>query len=149
MGADLFIYTLYKPQRRKWERKFNQAVKRCESLTPESEERRRAQAEVDQAYERMYECGYFRDWYNSYSLLWKFGLSWWDDVIPMLDSDGDLSPTQAKSLLGMLKENQARFQSSLSQLSQKERKYYLDRYADLQKFLNEAIELGEPIHASL
>ena len=137
MGADLYIDTLYQPHHKKWKRKFDKAVKRRDGL-----------AEVEAAYSKMHERGYFRDPYNNNNPLWKFGLSWWDDVIPMLDAERDLSPAQAKKLLSILKENQI-FEMSLKKLSPDERKYYLDRYADLQKFLNQAIELGEPIQASL
>jgi hypothetical protein len=49
----------------------------------------------------------------------------------------------------MLKERQNTFQLKLATLPADERKYFLDRYAELQKFLNEAIELGMPIDASL
>jgi hypothetical protein len=33
---------------------------------------------------------YFRDPYNLTSVLWTFGLSWWRDVLPLLDSDLEL-----------------------------------------------------------
>ena len=149
MGADLYINTLYQPNYRKWEREFKKAVKVRDGLKPETKEHQQAQAEVEEAFERMHERGYFRDPYNNNDLLWKFGLSWWDDVIPMLDAGGDLSPEQAKKLVGMLDENQAKLQESISTMSEKERRYFVDRYADLLRFLNEAIELDAPIHASL
>jgi DNA-directed RNA polymerase specialized sigma24 family protein len=149
MGADLYINTLYEPHNGKWQRRFDQAVERCKKLSPDTEEHKQAQAEVEQAYQKTHERGYFRDPYNNNDLLWKFGLSWWEDVIPMLDAGGDLSPAQAKELLGMLQENQEQFRANLAKMPPEERRYFLDRYADLQKFLNEAIELDAPIHASL
>ena len=149
MGADLYINTVYQPHYEKWNRELEKAAKRRDTFKPEKSEHQQAQAEVEEAFERMHERGYFRDPYNNNDLLWKFGLSWWDDVIPMLDAEGNLSPAQAKKLMGMLKHNHAQFEASLGKMSQAERRYFLDRYADLQKFLSEAIALGEPIHASL
>jgi hypothetical protein len=104
---------------------------------------------VEKCYEKMYERGYFRDPYNDNDLLWKFGLSWWTDVIPMLDGEGQLSVEKAAGLLALLKQRDNIFQLKLAQLPASERKSFLDRYAKLQKFLNDAIELGSPIHASL
>jgi hypothetical protein len=43
----------------------------------------------------MYERGYFRDPYNDHDLLWKFNLSWWDDVVPMLNARSELTIAQA------------------------------------------------------
>jgi hypothetical protein len=90
-------------------------------------------------------AGLFPDPYNDWDLLWKFGLSWWEDIIPMLDSQNRLSVAQAQSLLAMVKERHNIFQLRLASLDAEERKYFLDRYADLQKFLNQAVELNTPI----
>jgi hypothetical protein len=98
MGADLYINTVYQPQYQQWEPKFHKAAKRRDGLKPETKEHQQAQADVEEAYSKMHERGYFRDPYNNSDLLWKFGLSWWDDVIPMLDAEGNLSPAQAKKL---------------------------------------------------
>jgi len=149
MGADLYINSLYQPQLRKWEPKFEKAARLRDSLKPGTEEHRRAQAHVEKCYEKMYERGYFRDPYNDNDLLWKFGLSWWTDVIPMLDGEGQLSVEKAAGLLALLKQRDNIFQLNLAQLPASERKSFLDRYAKLQKFLNDAIELGSPIDASL
>src|SRR6266568_7238017 len=106
MGADLYITSLYEPHRQQWEPQFEEAAKRRDSLERGSEEYRKAQAKVEECYEKMYEHGYFRDPYNDWDLLWKFGLSWWNDVIPMQDDEGRLSVSQAKQLLAMLKERE-------------------------------------------
>ena len=34
---------------------------------------------------------YFRDSYNATSVLWTLGLSWWRDVLPLLDANSELS----------------------------------------------------------
>ena len=149
MGADLYINSLYQPQRLKWEKVFDEAVAERDRVQPETAEFKKAQATLEDAYSRMYERGYFRDSYNDNNLLRKFGLSWWEDVIPMLNADGELSVSQAERLLKMLKEQHGEFLGNLKPMSAARRKEFLDAYAYLQKFLNEAIELDAPIHASL
>src|ERR1035437_4712456 len=47
MGADLYINSLYEPQRARWEQKFEAAVKHRDSLPADSPERDEAQIEVD------------------------------------------------------------------------------------------------------
>jgi hypothetical protein len=149
MGADLYINSVFQRQRQEWEPLFEQAARLRDSLQRGSAEYEKAQAQVEEYYEKMYERGYFRDPYNDHDLLWKFNVSWWDDVVPMLNDRSELSIAQACHLLDMLKERHDMFQRKLAPLPAKERKYFLDRYADLQKFINDAIELNSPIDASL
>jgi hypothetical protein len=47
---------------------------------------------------------YFRDSYNGTSLLWRMDLSWWEDVIPMLDDEGCLSGDQLLSFQSMIRD---------------------------------------------
>ena len=75
MGADLYINSLYEPQRARWEQKFEAAVKHRDSLPADSPERDEAQIEVDHCFTQMRSQGYFRDPYNDWDLLWHFGLS--------------------------------------------------------------------------
>jgi chaperonin cofactor prefoldin len=149
MGADLYITSLYERQRQQWEPQFEEAAKRRDSLERGSEEYRKAQAKVEECHEKMNECGYFRDPYNDWDLLWKFGLSWWEDVIPMLDKENRLSASQAEELLVMLRKRENVFELRLATLPAQEREHFHRRYAALQKFLNQAIELDAPIDASL
>ena len=149
MGADLYIDILYQPQREKWQKEFDKAVEERNSLEPETEAHRKAQTKVEHAFSRMYERGYFRDSYNDNNLLRKFGLSWWDDVIPMLNDGGDLSVGQAERLLEMLEDRHPVFGASLMPMPLARRKEFLDAYDDLKNFLNEAIALDQPIRVSL
>jgi hypothetical protein len=149
MGADLYINPLYQQQCQEWEGEFEKAARLRDRLPRDSEEYKTAQARVEECYGKMYERGYFRDPYNDHDLLWKFNLSWWDDVIPMLNDRSQLSVEQASRLLEMLKERHNIFQLKLAPLPAEERKRFLDRYAELQKFINDAIELNAPIDASL
>lgn len=149
MSADLFINPLYQRKCQQWEPEFEKAARLRDSLPRGSEEYQKAQARVEACYEKMHERGYFRDPYNNHDLLWKFNLSWWTDIIPMLDDNGQLSVKHASRLLAMLRERHNIFRLKLAPLPAEERRRFLDRYANLQKFLNEAIELNAPIDASL
>lgn len=111
--------------------------------------RNAAQVRVEHAYGQMYSRGYFRDSYNDWNLLWKFGLSWWTDVIPMLNSEGCLAPEQAACLLATLKEREPAFKAALGKLQPRDQAYFRERYAELQQFLNEAIALKKPVVCSL
>jgi hypothetical protein len=149
MGADLYINPIFQRQREEWEPEFHKANKLRDSLPRGSAEYQKAQARAEECFEKMCERGYFRDPYNDHDLLWKFNLSWWEDVIPMLNARSELSIAQACRLLDMLKERHNIFLLKLAPLRAEERKHFLDRYADLQKFINDAIELNSPIDASL
>lgn len=88
----------------------------------------------------------FRDSYGN-AMLWRFGLSWADDVMPLLDENDRLSPENAKRLLQMLRKRRLLFWLNLLLFGVDDE--LRNKYADLQSFLNQAIELGEPIQASL
>ena len=49
---------------------------------------------------------YFRDSYNSSSLMWSLGISWWKDVIPMLDDESMLSTEKAQDLIKMIEDSE-------------------------------------------
>ena len=97
----------------------------------------------------MYSQGYFRDPYNKWDLLWQFGLSWWTDVIPMLDAEGRLSVPATRRMLAMLDERKDVFEERMSALSEKDERYFRTRHTELHQFLNQAVALSEPIDCSL
>jgi len=149
MGADLYIKSLFEPNQAKYAPLFEQAVARRDGLPEGSREQDAAEEEVGRCFDAMYAQGYFRDPYNDWDLLWKFGLSWWTDVIPMLDADHRLSGGQITRLLELLHEREERFEASLAELPQDERPYFRQGYEELQRFLKTAIDLNEPIDCSL
>ena len=149
MGADLYINSVYQPQQARWEQEFEAAVKHRDSLPAESPDRTEAQEQVDHCFTQMRSEGYFRDPYNDWDLLWHFGLSWWDDVIPMLDEDCRLTADAATRLLTMLTEREGVFGERLSALGEKDEQYFRDRYVELRQFVNQAVVLGEPIECAL
>ena len=109
-----------------------------------------AQAEVERCYDGMYREGYFQDSYNSSSVLWTLGLSWWEDVTPMLNPKGYMTPAKTKKFLKMVQEaEQARLPTDWEQPIAEVRKYFQDKRRRLERFLQQAINLDEPILMSL
>jgi hypothetical protein len=149
MGADLFISQLFDPQYKKWQKKFYKAVAYRDRLPAGSPEQEEAQKRVVFCFEKMYEQGYFRDSYNDSSLLWKFDLSWWDDVIPMLNDKAQLIPESASKLLAMLAEREQLFECNLASEQEPMRRYFRREYTVFKRFLNQAIQLRVPIDCSL
>ncbi len=149
MGADLYITTLFQRRRQQWEPELERAMRLRDSCSEGTEEYRQADARVGECHDRLYESGYFRDPYNDWDLLWQFGLSWCDDVIPMLDADFTLSVVETENLLALLREREETFESRLAQMQRTDREYFRNRYAALTDFLREAIKLNAPIQAWL
>tara|TARA_R100000353_G_scaffold165176_1_gene126195 strand:+ start:38 stop:499 length:462 start_codon:yes stop_codon:yes gene_type:complete len=57
-------------------------------------------------YDDLYKQGdvYFRDSYNSGSVLWAMNLSWWDDILPMCDDEGYLDADGIRKFLDMVED---------------------------------------------
>jgi hypothetical protein len=149
MGADLYIASLYERQRAKWEKRFERAVALRDRLTAGTEAHGRAQQRVERCFDRMRARGYFRDPYNSWDLLWQFRLSWWTDVIPMLDAERYLSVEKAPALLTMLKEREPVFEENLRALKAPDARYFREQYRTFREFLDEAVRLNEAVECSL
>jgi hypothetical protein len=149
MGADLYIDSLYEPNQAVWVPQFEEAARLCDSLTPETPEHEEARERLKYCHEQMNSRGYFRDPYNDWDVLWQFGLSWWNDVIPMLDEDARLSVANARRLLAMLDQHEESFEERLAGLPDKKQQSYRDRYIELRQFLNQAIALDESVICSL
>jgi hypothetical protein len=149
MGADLYIHSLYQPNQARWQPQFEEAARLRDSLPADSPARQEAQERVSECYEQMYSQGYFRDPYNDLDVLWKFGLSWWNDVIPMLDDEGRLSVRAAQRLLELLDKREDIFEERMSGLPEEDEQYFRSRYTDLRQFLNQAVALKEAIDCSL
>jgi len=96
-----------------------------------------------------YKQDYFRDSYNDSSLLWQFGLSWFEDVIPLLDDNHELHTHEAKLLLRMLASQKEVFEQNMKECTRDERSYFRQRYKSLKHFLQKAIEAQVSIKCSL
>jgi hypothetical protein len=149
MGADLYIRSVFDPHRDEWHPRFKAAVAARDALPKGTPEYEGAQRRVVECLARIFERGYFRDPYNPRSVLWQFGLSWWQDVTPLLDGDGLLSPENARVLLRMLEGREDTFRENLCREARTTRRYFRREYAMLQAFLRESIHRDEAVLCSL
>jgi len=149
MGADLYINSLHQGSRGTWEPQFEAASKLRDSLPKGSAARAEAETKLEYCQDQMLSQGYFRDPYNNWDLLWQFGLSWWNDIIPLLEDEARLTVPQVRRLLEMLTEREVTFDERLSALRLEDETYFRNRYLELRTFLNRAIALDEPIDCSL
>lgn len=165
MGADLYIDKLYNNGLAERERAFSAA--RAARDKAKAEGRPAAEIEmlqhaVEAAHGAIYNNpGYFRDSYNGTSVAWLMGLSWWRDVIPMLNKEGQLTPGKAKLLLERVRAAEVRFRTEEELKAdhcavddgdnspESWHKAKLEHKAELVAFLERAIELNEPIACSL
>lgn len=154
MGADVYLESETKKSSRIWRNVFN-AVVASRDLAPEgSKDERELQKMVNTACDHLYGRGYFRDNYNPYGLFVQLGLSWWQDVIPMLDDRGYLSIDKAKDLEKTVREAPLclNFAQRVAQEQGDEEptlEFYEKRRKELLSLLNRSIMLGEPLHMSL
>ena len=90
MGADLFLRSEFDRLQQEHQSDFEFAVaKRDRARTPGEHDR--AQGEVSRIHDLMHPpSAYFRDPYNKWSLLAQLGLSWWNDISPLLDLEDRL-----------------------------------------------------------
>jgi hypothetical protein len=125
-------------------------------------EKEKAQEEVEKYYNLMYAKGYFRDSYNSTSLFWILGLSWWQDV-GSFTKDGKLPIEKCKEILKKVKESKIPSSKKLKDHLQanyttiddgenspeKWRKYFIEKKKRLIKFMQKSIDLNEPLNCSV
>lgn len=106
MGADLFIRKITEPARKAHEPAFKAAVAARDAGTG-------TQEAVDAAYAKIYpDDGYFRDSYNATSVLNRMGLSWWQDVVPLLTRAGYLSGPRLDTFIKMLESHPVEFRTA-------------------------------------
>jgi hypothetical protein len=149
MGADLYIDPLFDPNHERWKGPLDEAKAKRDASEPGSTDYKIWESKMQECYERMYSEGYFRDPYNSWSVLYQFGLSWPGDIIPLLDDEQLMSVEKAEEFLALLEDHEADFEQNLAPLLQEEQQFFRDRYAELQMFLATAIKLNCPVLCSL
>jgi hypothetical protein len=138
MGADLYIKTIRR----------NRATK---SRKKESPLRQPLPSE-----------SYFRDSYNMTSVLWTLGLSWWRDVLPLLDANLELKGRELQRFREQVARAEQRLPTAEDLLqagvrlektgerSLKElHRYHIEKRKSLLRFLDVAIENDTPIICSL
>jgi len=153
MGADLFIESLHNKCYAEWKPQFDEAVKARDLAKGNDKLVEELRAKIDEAYNGMYADGYFRDSYNTSSVLWQMNLSWWGDVIPMLDENDLLSVEKCKTLRLMILGTPILIADGWTPEWGESREeclaYFQDKRERLIAFLDQAISLNEPIRCSL
>lgn len=96
---------------------------------------------------RAVEDGYFRDAYNSGSILNKYDLSWWIDIAKLQDKEGNISVANAKKFLKMLDDK--KFEENIKNESENEQEDYREGTKLLKRFLEIAVAEKSVIEASL
>jgi len=149
MGADLYLSNEHKELNERLAPKFDDAIAKRDSITDRtSEEYRLYQDRASRIYNQMNpDSCYFRDSYNVSSVLWALGLSWWEDVIPMLTNDSMLKPEKAKALIGMI--NDADFTDLPKDIEDIDENYFAEKRKTLVNFLQRSVDEGESVECSL
>lgn len=162
MGADLYIEKIHHPLMQQYAPLFEAAVRRRDSLPSNSKAAHAAQREVTKYYDLMYSEGYFRDSYNATSVLWRLGLSWWQDVTPLCTRNRKLRHDKLCQFRGMVasaklelpsKEEIEKHSGKVDEQGKNSlaewHQYYVEQRDALLAFLDKAIELNSPVHCSL
>jgi hypothetical protein len=165
MGADIYLNSRFEPNKAAAQADFEAAVALRDAKYPRGSTLPQDCAEqkaVDEAYERMYSVGYFRDSYNSTSLFWLLGLSWWqNDFIGARGKMGVRGMRKLRSLLlspegQITDERMARFcRKSSATIDDADnspaawRAMFERKRERLIALLSEAIELREPLECSV
>jgi hypothetical protein len=175
MGADLFIESISNKTQNQYGELFAKALHNRDAISKEitgtaqanaqcREDSRwkEAQARVEEYHDAMYSKGYFRDSYNCWNMLWTLGLSWWQDVGKLLDTDGILSGNNLIKFREMVvnaeqvlpgKDYFEKYNLTITETGENSlpeiHKFFITRRQALLDFLDEAISLGEPIICSV
>jgi len=166
MGADLYIQSIHDKLRAEFNPLFDEACAKRDEVVEifgrQGFAYEAAQEKVLEYLDKMNADGYFRDNYNENSLLWLFGLSWWEDIGGWLDSKGNLSPEDCQSFIKMLFANEQTFFTNLNahieslktnnpynEDPKEVEEYHMEHYGKLLEFLEKAIKLGEPVACSI
>ena len=162
MGADLFIEQIHTPLVNRYKPLFLAALQKRNQAPKGSKAATVAQAELEKYAALMDSAGYFRDNYNATSVLWRLDLSWWVDVLPLCDKNGNLEGGTLVKFREMVKG------AKLNLPTQQELKdqgfklaengeysvagwhaYFRKSHVRLLAFLDEAIALNTSIYCSL
>ena len=145
MGADLFMNKAYDKRMEEHRASLDDLGKH-----PSHEE-------LEPLYDKIYKQGdvYFRDSYNSGSVMWAMGMSWWDDVVPMLDEDGNLSHEDTLKLVNKITDAPINVSADFLENMPDEwtiddaQKYLREEQQKLVGFLNRAVETDDTVGCSL
>ena len=152
MGADLYMNDAYKKREKKLAPQIQEALDNRKA-NPDDED---AHQKAMDLYDKLYTTDvYFRDSYNSGSLMWSLGLSWWEDVNELIDNEGDLHPIQIQKLINMVQSKDVNVSDDFKKAMPDEwtdedaLKYLNEQLDSLVSFLQKAIDTNDTIGCSV
>ena len=152
MGADLYIIEAYESRLKRMKPKLDESLQVLETLKRGTIDYRQEEEKYLNLSYELHEGVYFRDSYNCASIAWSLGLSWWDDVYPMLDNENKLSKNKTHELIKMIKLKNLYISDDLLEYFQtkEEARNFLDnKRKELLSFLNKSIDSNQEINCSL
>lgn len=113
--------------------------------------------ELKPYYDMIFKQGdvYFRDSYNSRSVMWAMDMSWWDHVLPMLDQEGNLSHEDTLKLINKITDAPLNVSSDFLENMPDEwtiddaQNYLREKKLMLVSFLMRAVETDDTVGCSL
>lgn len=171
MGADIYLNSKFNKNFDAVAKEIEEVEKLFKVTAPQgimdtaNDEENAFDAMMVPLFEKQYSVGFFRDAYNSYSLLGNLGLSWTQEVFDRLE-DGILSVENCKWLLGEINNRRlgeqvikepivARLENLLGnvnaivELDADKIEYLVKKKSKLVNLLQDAIELNEPLYCSI
>jgi len=152
MGADLYMNDAYKKREKKLAPQIQEALDNRKANPDDEDANQKAMDLYDKLYTKDV---YFRDSYNSGSLMWSLGLSWWEDVQELIDNEGDLHPLQIQKLLNIIKSREVSVSNDFKadmpdEWTDEDALKYLNEQLDsLVSFLQKAIDTNDTIGCSV
>lgn len=156
MGADIYLESKFRKNHDLYKEKFEKAVT-ARDMETNPLERNRLQILVSEYFDKMYSEGYFRDSYNPSSFMAVIDLSWWVDVVPMLNKKGYLPIKNTRKLLKMIEDRpmtddriEAHMKKHNIHTEKVEwKKFFKKQHEEFRALLQESIDLKEPLRMSL
>ena len=167
MGADLYIESLYNEHEKTYRPLFDIMVEARDKAKAAGQSQQvidEIQTYVSMYYEKMFEVGYFRDSYNGTSLAAMCGFSWWADIVPMQNKQGNIGvrslakfrafveahPIDTATITkARLKEASCTVDAEGENSLDGWRTYFINKHVALLNFIDLAIKHKQPIRASL
>ena len=152
MGADLYMNDAYKKREKKLAPQIQEALDNRKANPDDEDAHQKAMDLYDKLYTKDV---YFRDSYNSGSLMWSLGLSWWEDVQELIDNEGDLHPLQIQKLLNIIKSREVSVSNDFKadmpdEWTDEDALQYFNEQRDaLVSFLQQAIDTNDTIGCSV
>ena len=152
MGADLYMNDAYKKREKKLAPQIQEALDNRKANPDDEDAHQKAMDLYDKLYTKDV---YFRDSYNSGSLMWSLGLSWWEDVQELIDNEGDLHPLQIQKLLNIIKSREVSVSNDFKAdmpdewTDEDALQYFNEQRDELISFLQKAIDTNDTIGCSV